>query len=55
MDPRLMHGDTWVRCCICGRLHSEPYGELAVDTNGIRWDVCAGACAREAGLECPPD
>ncbi len=49
-----MSGEGWVRCCICGQLHTEPYDGLAIDTNGIRWDVCGGQCAREAGLECQP-
>ena len=52
MDPSLMRGDGWVRCCICGELHWHPYPDLHRDDNGELWDVCAGQCAREAGL-CP--
>jgi hypothetical protein len=49
-DPALMRGPGWVRCCICGQLHEHPYGGLAVDQEGERWDVCAGRCAAEAGI-----
>jgi hypothetical protein len=49
-DPALMRGDGWVRCCICGELHVAPYERLAVDADGLRWDVCAGQCAIEAGI-----
>jgi hypothetical protein len=49
-DPALMRGDGWVRCCICGELHTEPFERLAVDDEGQRWDVCAGECAVEAGI-----
>jgi hypothetical protein len=50
-DHRLMRGEGWVRCCICGELHTEPYLTLAKDVDGHRWDVCEGDCAREAGIE----
>ncbi len=49
VDPDLMRGDGWIRCCICGRLHLAPYDELARDESG-KWDVCAGECARAAGI-----
>lgn len=49
-DPALMKGDGWVRCAICGELHTRPYERLAVDRDGNVWDVCAGDCAKEAGL-----
>lgn len=36
-------------CCVCMKgLKSE---ECAVDKDGVRWDVCKGECAREAGVE----
>jgi hypothetical protein len=50
MDPSLMRGDGWVRCCICGELQERPYPNLAVDGEGQRWDVCVGPCAVEAGV-----
>lgn len=51
MAESLMRGDNWVRCCICFELHSPPFTFLAVDpTDGLRWDVCVGQCAKEAGL-----
>ena len=50
MDPGLMRGDGWVRCQICGELHEAPYPRLAVDSDGEKWDVCAGRCAQEAGI-----
>lgn len=36
-------------CAIC-------FAQLApdtcvVDTDGVKWDVCPGQCAREAGIE----
>lgn len=49
-DASLMRGNDWVRCCICGELHADPYPDLAVDDGGVVWDVCAGGCARESGL-----
>ncbi len=37
------------RCEICfERLELE---DCAVDTEGQKWDVCAGECARQAGIE----
>ena len=53
MDPSLMRGDGWVRCCICGELHERPYPNLARDADGFLWDVCAGECAVEAGIVPP--
>lgn len=60
VDASLMRGDGWVRCCICAELHVRPFEGLAVDAAGERWDVCAGQCAVEAGIETsapdvPPD
>ena len=46
-DSALMRGEGWVRCCICGALHVEPFENLMVDEDGVRWDVCVG-CADEA-------
>lgn len=56
MDPRLARDPDsgFVMCCICGDGHYPPYEYLAVDTDGIRWDVCVGQCAVEAGLTCQP-
>lgn len=37
------------RCCICFELRTP--GELFVDNDGERWDVCdTGTCPRDAGL-----
>ena len=44
-----MRGDGWVRCCICGELHTPPYESLAIQ-QGDKYDVCTGLCAAEAGL-----
>lgn len=49
-DPTLMRGDGWVRCCMCGALHEDPYPDLAVDTEGNRWDMCSGECAASGGI-----
>jgi len=46
----LMHGNDWIRCCICFEVHVAPYERLAHDGNGQRWDVCAGQCAEDAGI-----
>lgn len=36
-------------CCICfERLTRDT---CAVDEDGVRWDVCVGQCAREAGIK----
>jgi hypothetical protein len=51
VDPALMRGESWVRCCICGELHTEPFMTLAKDADGVRWDVCEGDCAQEAGID----
>jgi len=51
VDAALMRGDDWIRCCICGRLHTEPYEGLATDKHGDTWDVCAGECAQLSGLD----
>jgi hypothetical protein len=48
-DPILMHGDGWIRCCICGERHDRPFPRLHSDDSGL-WDVCVGQCAIEAGL-----
>lgn len=53
VDPALMKGDDWVRCCICGDIHHAPYPRLATDREGNRWDVCEGDCADDAGLDMP--
>jgi hypothetical protein len=51
-DPDLMRGEGWVRCCVCGELHTHPYPNLARDKNdGALWDVCICQCAIDAGLE----
>lgn len=50
-DARLMRGDGWIFCCICFALHEEPFDALFVDDDGTRWDVCAGQCAIDAGLD----
>lgn len=50
MDPMLMRGDGWIRCCICGELHVRPFAGLALDRDGVRWDVCRGECAVAAGV-----
>jgi hypothetical protein len=55
VDPMLMRGrddiGPWVRCAMCGKLHRDPWPDLAVDLDdGGRWDVCTGDCAREAGI-----
>lgn len=51
-DPYLMKGPGWQRCCICGELHEHPYPGLARDPyDDSIWDVCAGRCAVEAGIE----
>lgn len=39
-DFRLMRGEGWVRCCICGHLHTDPYPDLYVDPLGEMWDEC---------------
>lgn len=33
-------------CCICFDRLSPP----VTDINGVRWDVCAGACSLDAGI-----
>jgi hypothetical protein len=48
MDPSLMRGEGWVRCCICGELHWDPYPGLYRDPGGVLVDVCI-ECAEEAG------
>lgn len=57
IDPVcLIHGKPWsehkdgrcLYCCICFS-PLEP-DECAVDTDGVKWDVCKGECAREAGV-----
>jgi len=50
-DPSLMRGEAWVRCCICGELHTHPYPRLARDGDGALWDVCEGECAKDAGMD----
>jgi hypothetical protein len=50
MDQSLMRGEGWIRCTICGELHVDPFDGLAVDANGVKWDVCIGDCARDAGI-----
>lgn len=56
VSPDLMRGVGWIRCCICGELHTAPYPRLALDIEGDRNDVCKGDCAREAGIvEAPKD
>lgn len=49
-DPRLARGEDWVMCCICFEVHHEPFEGLAVDSEGVPWDVCAGRCAEDAGV-----
>jgi hypothetical protein len=49
-DPSLMRGNNWVRCCMCGELHTEPFDNLAKDKNGVYWDICKGQCALESGI-----
>lgn len=43
---------TWcpgkVMCCIC--FECKDKAELAVDTDGVTWDVCKGMCAIAAGI-----
>lgn len=51
VDPGLMRGAGWVRCCICGRLHEAPYPFLFRDVEGELWDLCNGTCAMEEGEE----
>jgi hypothetical protein len=57
LDPVCaIHGKRWsehdggrcLYCCICYRPLT--HDECAVDGDGDRWDVCAGACAAEAGI-----
>jgi hypothetical protein len=48
-----LHGP-WLRCTICGELHRSPWDRLAVDVDGNHWDVCAGDCAVEAGIDQAP-
>ena len=48
-DFRLMRGEGWVRCCICGALHEDPYPNLFVDDDDERWDFCRGDCAVACG------
>jgi hypothetical protein len=36
-------------CEIC--YHGLTVDDCAVDVNGDRWDVCAGECARQAGIK----
>lgn len=38
-----------VRCCICFDLRT--LDELAVDSEGTKWDVCKGECAEQAGIK----
>jgi hypothetical protein len=35
-------------CCIC--FECKDKAELAVDTDGVTWDVCKGMCAIAAGI-----
>jgi len=49
-DSSLMRGEDWVRCCICGELHTKPYPNLVIEDDGSRWDICKGECAMEAGI-----
>ncbi len=36
-------------CCIC---YIKLTPEIcAIDTNGVKWDVCKGPCAKEAGIK----
>lgn len=50
VDSRLMRGDGWVRCCICGERHEWPFDGLYRDADGDLVDVCSGDCAADAGL-----
>ncbi len=52
-DFRLMSGDGWIRCCICGELHFRPYPNLFLDEEGDLHDVCRVECAEDAGLAVP--
>jgi len=49
--PWLSRGDGWVMCCICFEIHSEPFDQLVVDSDGVKWDVCVGKCAEDAGVQ----
>jgi hypothetical protein len=57
IDPVcLIHGKRWsaheggrcLYCCICFKALTPD--ECAVDSEGQKWDVCAGRCAEDAGL-----
>lgn len=50
VDFSLMRGEDWVRCCICGALHVDPYPDLHRDTDGELMDICVGECAAQAGV-----
>lgn len=50
VDTSLMRGEGWVRCCICGELHTAPYPDLHRDSVGQIFDLCKGKCAFEAGM-----
>lgn len=39
-------------CEIC--FHQLTEQNCAVDTDGVKWDVCAGDCARQAGIRESP-
>lgn len=40
----MTRGDGWILCCICFKLHLDPYPDLYVDEHGYKWDYCKG-CA----------
>jgi len=51
VDVALTRGEGWLLCAICFELHEDPYDNLAVDSEGRKWDVCAGECAEAIGLD----
>lgn len=40
-------------CCICFKQLTPE--TCAVDTDGVKWDVCPGECAQQAGVHEPTD
>lgn len=47
----MFRGDNWIRCCICGELHVDPYPDLYEDDEDQKWDFCKGQCAHDAGMD----
>lgn len=46
------HPQFGLMCCIC--FHGLTPETCVVDTDGVKWDVCKGVCAEQAGISEAP-